>query len=78
MNIVYYILIGLDVLVMITFIGLVTAQTAKSEGIFMGGGATGGYAKAKPGFEDFVSRWTLYLAIAFFVLTTVVTYWPKH
>jgi protein translocase SecG subunit len=51
-------------------------QTTRSEGIFSGGGGGGGYVKSKPGFEDGISRITLYLAISFFVITAVVTYMP--
>ncbi|MCW5934680.1 MAG: preprotein translocase subunit SecG [Fimbriimonadia bacterium] len=65
-----------DVLVMVSFILLVAAQATRSEGIFSGGGASSGYVKSKPGFDDNVSKITLYLAIAFFTLTAVITYMP--
>ena len=61
---------------MALFIGLVAIQTSRSEGVFSPGGGDSMYARAKPGFEDQISRLTLILAIAFFVLTAVVTYMP--
>lgn len=76
MHIIKGILTGLDIVIMLIFIFLVMIQTTRSEGIFSGGGGGGGYVKSKPGFEDGISRITLYLAIAFFVITAVVTYMP--
>jgi preprotein translocase subunit SecG len=34
------------------------------------------FGKAKPGFDDNLSRLTLILAVTMFVLTAVVTYMP--
>lgn len=76
MHIVKEILMGLDIAVMVVFIFAVMMQPTRSEGIFSGGGGGSGYVKSKPGFDDNVSRLTLYLAITFFVLTAVVTYMP--
>lgn len=76
MQILKAILTGFDILVMLVFIFLVMLQTTRSEGIFSGGGGGGSYVKSKPGFEDGISRITLYLAIAFFVITAIVTYMP--
>lgn len=75
MAILKMILIGLDIIIMVGFILLVMFQTSRSEGIFTGGGGSS-YARSKPGFEDQLSRYTLYFAIAFFVLTAVLTYLP--
>jgi protein translocase SecG subunit len=76
MHIVKAILTGIDIIIMTGFIFLVMIQTTRSEGIFSGGGGGSTHIKSKPGFEDGISRITLYLAIAFFVLTAVVTYMP--
>jgi len=76
MEIVKQVLTWIDIIVMILFIGLVAIQTSRAEGIFSPGSAEGTYIKAKPGFEDNLSKLTLILAITFFVLTAVVTYMP--
>jgi len=76
MEIVKQILTWVDIIVMILFIGLVAIQTSRAEGIFSPGSAEGTYIKAKPGFEDNLSKLTLILAVTFFVLTAVVTYMP--
>jgi protein translocase SecG subunit len=76
MEILKQVLTWIDIAVMAVFIGLVAIQTSRAEGIFSPGAAEGTYIKAKPGFEDFLSRLTLILAIAFFVLTAIVSYMP--
>jgi protein translocase SecG subunit len=76
MEIVKQVLTWIDIFVMILFIGLVAIQTSRAEGIFSPSSAEGTYIKAKPGFEDNLSKLTLILAITFFVLTAVVTYMP--
>ncbi len=58
------------------FIFLVTIQTTRSEGIFSPGAAEGMYGKAKPGFDDTLSRLTLILAVVFFVLSAIIAYLP--
>ena len=45
-------------------------------GIFSPGAADSMFGKAKPGFDDNLSRLTLILAVTMFVLTAVVTYMP--
>ncbi|MFQ3611219.1 MAG: preprotein translocase subunit SecG [Fimbriimonadales bacterium] len=64
------------ILVAVVFIFLVTIQTTRSEGIFSPGSAEGMYGKAKPGFDDNLSRLTLILAVVFFVLSAVIAYLP--
>ncbi|CUU37986.1 MAG: preprotein translocase subunit SecG [Armatimonadetes bacterium] len=76
MEILKQVLTWIDIAIMIVFIFLVAIQTSRSEGVFSPGGGDSMYARAKPGFEDQISRLTLILAIAFFVLTAVVTYMP--
>ncbi len=76
MDIIKEVLTWIDILIMVLFIGLVAIQTSRAEGIFSPGSAEGTYIKAKPGFEDALSRLTLILAVAFFVLTAIVTYMP--
>ncbi|MEN3001327.1 MAG: preprotein translocase subunit SecG [Armatimonadota bacterium] len=76
MEIVKQVLTWIDIIVMVAFIGLVAIQTSRAEGIFSPGATEGTYIKAKPGFEDNLSRLTLILAITFFVLTAVVYYLP--
>ncbi len=65
------------IIVAVVFIFLVTIQTTRSEGIFSPGAAEGMYAKAKPGFDDNLSRLTLILAVVFFVLSAVIAYLPQ-
>ncbi len=76
MEIIREVLTWVDIAVMVAFIGLVAMQTSRAEGIFSPGSAEGTYIKAKPGFEDALSRLTLILAVTFFVLTAIVTYMP--
>jgi len=76
MEIVKQVLTWVDIFVMLVFIGLVAIQTSRAEGIFSPGSAEGTYIKAKPGFEDNLSKLTLILAVTFFVLTAIVTYMP--
>ncbi len=76
MEIVKQVLIWIDIVVMVAFIGLVAIQTSRAEGIFTPGSAEGTYIKAKPGFEDNLSKLTLILAVTFFVLTAVAHYIP--
>jgi len=76
MEIVKQVLTWVDIVIMVVFIGLVAIQTSRAEGIFSPGAAEGTYIKAKPGFEDNLSKLTLILAVAFFVLTAIVTYMP--
>jgi protein translocase SecG subunit len=76
MEILKTVLTWVDIIIMILFIGLVAIQTSRSEGIFSPGSADTMFGKAKPGFEDKLSRWTLILAVSMFVLTAVVTYMP--
>ncbi|MCS7066016.1 MAG: preprotein translocase subunit SecG [Fimbriimonadales bacterium] len=76
MEILKQVLTWVDIVVMVAFIGLVAIQTSRAEGIFSPGATEGTYIKAKPGFEDNLSKLTLILAVTFFVLTAIVTYMP--
>ncbi|GIV06645.1 MAG: hypothetical protein KatS3mg016_2220 [Fimbriimonadales bacterium] len=76
MEILKIILTWVDMLIMAAFIGLVAIQTSRSEGIFSPGAADSMFGKAKPGFEDNLSRLTLILAVTMFALTAIVTYMP--
>ncbi|MCS7301265.1 MAG: preprotein translocase subunit SecG [Fimbriimonadales bacterium] len=76
MEILKIILVWVDMIIMVLFIGLVAIQTSRSEGIFSPGAADSMFSKAKPGFDDNLSRLTLILAISMFVLTAVVNYMP--
>jgi protein translocase SecG subunit len=76
MEILKAVLTWIDIIIMVLFIGLVAFQTSRSEGIFSPGAADSMFGKAKPGFDDNLSRWTLILAVSMFVLTAVVTYMP--
>ncbi|MCS7190517.1 MAG: preprotein translocase subunit SecG [Fimbriimonadales bacterium] len=76
MEILKIVLTWVDMIVMVLFIGLVAIQTSRAEGIFSPGAAESMFAKARPGFEDNLSRLTLILAITMFVLTAVVNYMP--
>ncbi|MCL6536787.1 MAG: preprotein translocase subunit SecG [Armatimonadetes bacterium] len=76
MEILKAVLTWIDIIIMVLFIGLVAIQTSRSEGIFSPGAADSMFGKAKPGFDDNLSRLTLILAVTMFVLTAVVTYMP--
>ncbi|MDM7461195.1 MAG: preprotein translocase subunit SecG [bacterium] len=76
MEILKIVLTWADMIVMVLFIGLVAIQTSRSEGIFSPGAADSMFGRAKPGFDDNLSRLTLVLAIAMFALTAIVTYIP--
>jgi protein translocase SecG subunit len=76
MEILKTVLTWIDIIIMVLFIGLVAIQTSRSEGIFSLGAADSMFGKAKPGFDDNLSRLTLILAVSMFVLTAVVTYMP--
>ncbi len=76
MEILKTVLTWIDIAIMVIFIILVAIQTSRSEGIFSPGSADSMFAKAKPGFEDTLSRLTLIFAVAIFVLTAFVTYMP--
>ncbi|GEM_PF-773508 len=78
MEILKTVLVWVDILVMVAFIGLVAIQTSRSEGIFAPGSADSLFTRAKPSFEDNLSRLTLILAIVMFVLTAIVTYMPDY
>ena len=76
MEILKAVLTWIDIIIMVLFIGLVAIQTSRAEGIFSPGAADSMFGKAKPGFDDNLSRLTLILAVTMFVLTAVVTYMP--
>ncbi|MDW8106611.1 MAG: preprotein translocase subunit SecG [Armatimonadota bacterium] len=78
MEILKTVLIWVDMIIMVLFIGLVAIQTSRSEGIFTPSSADSLFTRAKPGFEDNLSRLTLILAVSFFVLTAIVTYMPDY
>ncbi|MFN7017710.1 MAG: preprotein translocase subunit SecG [Fimbriimonadales bacterium] len=76
MEILKIILTWVDVIIMALFIGLVVIQPSRSEGVFSPGAADSMFGRAKPGFDDNLSRITLILAVTMFVLTAIVTYMP--
>lgn len=76
MEVLKTVLTWIDIAIMVAFIFLVAIQTSRSEGVFSPGGGDSMYARAKPGFEDKISRLTLIFAVSIFVLTAVVTYMP--
>lgn len=67
----------IQLLTAVVLIGIVMSQTTKSEGL---GGTIGGKAatsfKGKAGFEDQLQRYTMYAAVAFFVVSMLVAYVP--
>jgi hypothetical protein len=56
MEILKAVLTWIDIIIMVLFIGLVAIQTSRSEGIFSPGAADSMFGKAKPGFDDNLSR----------------------
>lgn len=72
MTILVRLLTVLDMIVAIWFIFIVTIQTSKSEGLTGGGATTPSSARAKPGFEDHMSKLTLYSGVLFMALTAII------
>lgn len=70
MGIVKDILWGLQVVVSIALICVVTAQTTKSEGLTgtIGGQMTPSF-KGKPGMEEKMRSWTIYISVAWFAVS---------
>jgi protein translocase SecG subunit len=62
----------LDVIIAILFVGLVSMQGAKAGGLTGTSASVRTSYKGKPGFDDFLSRITLYMGIAFMLLTLAV------
>jgi len=67
------ILTGLLLIVDISFIAIVVSQTTKNEGLSgtIGGNVTSSF-KGKPGTEENIKAITLYLGVAWFVLSVLV------
>ncbi len=72
MQVVYTILLWLDVVIAVVFTVLVTFQGAKAGGLTGASAAVRTTYKGKPGFDDFISRITLGTGIAFMVVTLVM------
>lgn len=73
------ILLVLQALVSIVLVAIVTAQTTKSEGLTgsIGGQMTPSF-KGKPGMEEQVRTWTVWLSAAWFVLCFAVAFiWSR-
>jgi len=70
--VVYNILLWLDALVALVFVILVTMQGAKAGGLTGGSASIRTTFKGKAGFDDFISRITLFVGGAFMVLTLIV------
>ncbi|MEI6513581.1 MAG: preprotein translocase subunit SecG [bacterium] len=72
MTIFYNILLSLDLIIAVLFVIVVMIQSSKSEGFTMGASAASATPRAKPGFEDQMSRVTLYMGATFMTLTALL------
>ncbi len=72
MVVAYNIFLWLDRIVALLFIALVTMQGAKAGGLTGASASVRTTFKGKAGFDDYMSRVTLYLGLSFFVITLLV------
>ena len=80
MEILKYVLLAIQALISIVLIIIVTAQTTKNEGLTgsIGGQMTPSF-KGKPGMEEQVRTWTIYVSFAWFVLSFIVAViWSRY
>lgn len=72
MGILKYIFFTIQVLISIALIAVVTMQTTKSEGLTgtIGGQMTPSF-KGKPGMEEQLRTWTIYISVAWFAISIV-------
>ncbi|MDR3709971.1 MAG: preprotein translocase subunit SecG [Capsulimonadaceae bacterium] len=80
MEILKYVLLIVQALISITLIFIVTAQTTKNEGLTgsIGGQMTPSF-KGKPGMEEQVRTWTVYVSAAWFLLCFLIALvWSRY
>ncbi|HEY3329634.1 MAG TPA: preprotein translocase subunit SecG [Capsulimonadaceae bacterium] len=79
MEIFKYVLLVIQALVSIVLIVIVAAQTTKNEGLTgsIGGQMTPSF-KGKPGMEEQVRSWTIYVSAAWFVLSFLIAVVWSH
>jgi protein translocase SecG subunit len=75
-----YVLLAVQALVSIVLVAIVAAQTTKNEGLTgsIGGQMTPSF-KGKPGMEEQVRTWTVYVSAAWFVLSFLIAViWSRN
>ena len=80
MEIFKYVLLVIQALVSIILVVIVAAQTTKNEGLTgsIGGQMTPSF-KGKPGMEEQVRTWTVYVSAAWFVLSFLIAViWSRY
>ncbi len=80
MEIFKYVLLAVQALVSIVLVAIVAAQTTKNEGLTgsIGGQMTPSF-KGKPGMEEQVRTWTVYVSAAWFVLSFLIAViWSRN
>jgi protein translocase SecG subunit len=75
---IYSALFVVDIIIALAFTVLVIFQGAKAGGLTGASASVRTAYKGKPGFDDFLSRITLYLGVAFMAVTLVVQLIAHH
>lgn len=80
MHFLFWVFALLQFAVAVGLIAIVAAQTSKSEGLSGTlGGKTSLSFRGRPGMEEQLQQWTTYLAVAFLVLSLIVSvFYLRH